>query len=118
MTSKLTSTAAMAMMVAATAGVAQARAQAWVGDAPRAVVSYADLNLNDAAGRAQLARRIAAAAATICGPAPSIRDLASDQAYRVCLKATISNVTPTPQEAADLQGRTRLQVAEAGRGDR
>lgn len=46
-------------------------------------VSYRDLNLDSATGRAQLDRRLAHAVDTVC-PAPDDRDLNVAQAARAC----------------------------------
>lgn len=54
-------------------------------------VSYADLDLNSAAGRARLERRIADAVREVCGAAPSF-DLARRRAVRHCRTDTRANV--------------------------
>lgn len=113
MARKLTMTATMALVVGAIAGAAWAQAPGVANDAPRAHVSFADLNLSSASGRARLNNRISAAAAAMCGPGPSIRDLAGLQSYRACLKATISSSTPTPDQAADLQANSQPRFAQA-----
>lgn len=60
-------------------------------------VSYADLDLRNAAGRARLERRIDAAVRDLCGEAPSF-DLARRRAVRECLAETRANVRlPAPR---------------------
>lgn len=63
---------------------------------PTRIVSYADLDLNTAAGRARLDRRIEAAVRQVCGEATSF-DLARRQAVRDCVADTRANVRwPAP----------------------
>lgn len=52
-------------------------------------VSYDDLNLTSKSGAAVLLSRIEAAAERVCGPRPGLLDLASQQAYRRCIKETM-----------------------------
>lgn len=47
-------------------------------------VSYADLDLTDAAGARTLYARLKSAARQACGPEPSLRDLHSTADYQTC----------------------------------
>ena len=107
-------TSATLTLILGCATVAYAQPARVAGDAPRALVSYADLNLGSASGRAQLAYRVSAAATALCGPAPSIRDLGAAQAHRACLRETIASSTPTLDQAAALQTRSQDRLAAAG----
>lgn len=80
----------------------------------RAVVHYSDLNLASASGRAQLEYRVSAAAAALCGPAPSIRDLGATQAYKACLREAKQTSTPTIAQAVTQQARSQERLAAAG----
>jgi len=66
------------------------------------IVSYADLDLSSAAGRARLDRRILAAVRDLCGEAPSF-DLARRRAARECIAETRANVR-LPAQLATEQG--------------
>lgn len=55
------------------------------------IVTYADLDLSSAAGRARLDRRIEAAVREVCGEASSF-DLARRRAVRECVAETRANV--------------------------
>jgi UrcA family protein len=59
---------------------------------PSRTVRYADLNLANPEGRAQLDRRIASAAGALCGFAHSA-DLAAQSAVARCRAATLAGVT-------------------------
>lgn len=113
MTSNLLTTLAVALAVTATASAASAQGARDFRGAPHVQVSYADLNLNTASGRAQLNRRISVAADTLCGSTPSIIDLRATDAYKACLRATIATTTQSVQEAAARQARTQPQLASA-----
>jgi len=60
--------AAPILLALLAAGAAQAQPDGTEGAAPREVVRYEDLDLSRPAGVAALDRRIAAAAARLCGP--------------------------------------------------
>jgi UrcA family protein len=63
------------------------------------VVSYADLDVSTAAGRARLEHRIQAAVRDVCGDAAAV-DLARRQAVRECVVETSANVRrPAPAPA-------------------
>jgi UrcA family protein len=49
------------------------------------IVNYDDLNLSAAVGANVARRRIDAAARSVCGPAPDIRDLADSSAFAACV---------------------------------
>jgi UrcA family protein len=55
------------------------------------IVSYADLDLSAAAGRARLEQRIRAAVRTVCGQ-PSPTDLLGVYEVRACRSETLANV--------------------------
>jgi UrcA family protein len=58
-------------------------------------VSYADLNLSNAAGRAALDQRIKAAAETVC--ATGLNDTAARTAESRCVKAAVEAATAVTQ---------------------
>jgi UrcA family protein len=66
-------------------------------------VSYADLDLSSAAGRARLDRRIDASVRDVCGDAPSF-DLARRHAVRECIAETRANVRLPTAVAVALAG--------------
>lgn len=71
--------------------------------APASVaVSYSDLNLNTAAGRAELDRRLHRAVAKVC-PAPDHRELRQRQAAQACRQVALAS--------ADQQRRIALASA-------
>jgi UrcA family protein len=77
------------MMIFATLmGAAPAVAQQ-AGESRQARVSYADINIASEAGMLALRHRIEAASRTLCGPAPDLRDLNRDVAYRTCVQQSL-----------------------------
>jgi UrcA family protein len=52
-------------------------------------VSYADLDLNSAAGMKTLTVRITNAAKTVCGPSPEYRE--SHTLYEACIKSAVDH---------------------------
>jgi UrcA family protein len=78
------------LALVATAGIATT---AQADDFPRyddVVVSYADLNLDSAAGNQKLHARLANAAARACGSEPAIRDIERRAQYRACVEETLN----------------------------
>lgn len=57
-------------------------------------VSYSDLNLASAAGKARLDRRIAFAAKQICGTGEGDRSLSAERAARACAAAVMKTSDP------------------------
>jgi len=53
-------------------------------------VSYADLDLTDAAGARSLYSRLKSAAREACGPEPSVRDLHGVMDYRSCYQYALN----------------------------
>ncbi len=53
-------------------------------------VSYADLDLTDAAGARTLYARLKAAAQEACGSEPSLRDLRSTAEYKACYEGALN----------------------------
>jgi UrcA family protein len=65
-----------------------------VADGAKSVqVSYADLNLASAQGKASFERRINAAAQRVCGPAPGL-NLVMQAAANRCVAATLESTQP------------------------
>jgi UrcA family protein len=69
------------------------------------IVSYADLDLSSAAGRARLEQRIGAAVRAVCGE-PLRGDLRNERAVRACRTATLARVV-RPAPAAIAVGGTQ-----------
>lgn len=77
-------------------------------------VSYADLDISHAAGRAALERRIAGAAKTVCGFENS-RELALMLAQRRCVTETIDRTQDVLMAAVEQRSTVRVARASAGR---
>lgn len=97
--------AALAAMTL-TAGPALAQPAAADGSA-RMAVSYADLNLNTAAGQAVLMGRIRHAAEQVCGPEPDSHDLKTRLAFKACLRQSVDTAVSAIPEASRLAGAVR-----------
>jgi UrcA family protein len=82
-------------MIALTVGIALASTPALAGGVEKvnADVRYGDLNLTSEQGAATLHRRIAAAAAKVCGR-PDRRDIKAAQAADACRADAIAAATP------------------------
>ena len=90
------------------AGPALAQTVQTDGDAPRrAAVSYADLNLNTADGRAVLMARIQRAAEQVCGPEPDSRDLKPLMAFRRCMSQAVNTAVAAIPSASQLAGSAK-----------
>ncbi|HWT13986.1 MAG TPA: UrcA family protein [Allosphingosinicella sp.] len=88
------------------AGPAMAQAQETI------TVSYADLNLANAAGRHLFDRRIFAAASQLCGDFAPI-ELGRAAAGRTCLSATLAAVRPQRDAAVGARyGTVRVSQAD------
>lgn len=74
-------------------------------DVPTAKVSYADLDLSRASGRAVLEQRIRSAIERVCPPRPLPPELGHYRIYRTCKEATWNGVKP---QLAAIYGGTRL----------
>jgi UrcA family protein len=72
--------ATVALALAASAGAAHAQDT----DLPTAKVSYADLDLRDASGRATLGARVARAVGLVCGERPAPVELDRTVAWSHC----------------------------------
>ena len=100
--------AALAAFTTLIAGPALAQPAQTDGDAPRrAVVSYADLNLNTAVGHAVLVARIQRAAEQVCGPEPDSRDLKPLMAFRRCMSQTVDTAVAAIPTASQLAGSAK-----------
>jgi UrcA family protein len=75
---------------------------------PQAVVSYADLDLSRATGRAVLQHRIEAAANRVCLGEPSPVDLKATQIFRTCRQAAMSGAQT---QLAAIYGGAKLAQA-------
>jgi UrcA family protein len=88
------------------AGPALARPNA--DEAPRqAKVSYADLNLNTAAGQAVLAARIRRAAEAVCGPEPDSRDVKALMTFNRCMKQSTGEALAAIPAASQTAGSAK-----------
>jgi len=74
----------------------------------QAVVNYDDLNLGTTAGADVVRRRIDAAARSVCGPAPDLRDLADSSAFAACMSQAQASAKVQLSAAV---ARTRLEEA-------
>jgi UrcA family protein len=81
---------ALAVAIAATGAAAHAQP---VDEAPSIGVSFADLDLGQAAGRATLEARVTRAVWRLC-PTPYVGDIQAMDRYRGCRKAAWSGVRP------------------------
>jgi UrcA family protein len=93
---KLLKQATAVIVAMATIGPAPVRAKEprrGADDRWQVVIDASDLNLATEAGRLSLKRRIASAAEQVCGPAPDLRDLPRDWAYRQCLRDAVSSAS-------------------------
>lgn len=104
--------AAIAAMIANVAAVAPALAQG----APSVEVSYGDLNLTSDAGRQILDRRIANAAAQLCGEARPV-ELTWNAAVEACRSETIASTQPQ-RDAAVRYGTVQIASAPVVRVSR
>jgi UrcA family protein len=105
--------AAAALVVAAAPATART-----ASDEVRVAVSYADLDLSRADGRAALERRVDAAVARVCPSRPLPQDLAAQAQYRQCHASALAGARR--QLASVYDGRqfadAAVQVSpEAGR---
>jgi UrcA family protein len=89
---------------------AAASAQAQTYDSARQIsVRYDDINVREAAGARVLLARIERAAAAVCGPAPSIRNLDAWAGFRACKQvATDRAIASLPFDVmANLNGNSQ-----------
>jgi UrcA family protein len=77
-------------------------------------VSYADLDISTAAGARTLHYRLTAATRQVCGPRPTMLQLAAKGRYKACLDEAMSNAVAqidSPAMAARLTGQTSVMSA-------
>ena len=74
-------------------------------------ISFADLNLDNLAGRERLDRRIAAAASQLCGDY-SLKDLGRASEVRACQEETIADTRPQRDAAFGLRGNVEVTSAD------
>jgi UrcA family protein len=74
---------------------------------PTATVSYADLDLGSAAGRARLDSRIRRAAKSLCLD-EGVRDLADRLDQKSCLSFAVASARPQIEQAVVMAGRSPL----------
>jgi UrcA family protein len=72
---------------------------------PTATVSYADLDLDTAAGRARLDSRIRRAAKSLCLD-EAVRDLADRLDQKACLSFAVASARPQIEQAVVMAGRS------------
>lgn len=80
-------------------------------------VSYADLDLSQAAGRAALERRIGNAAANVCSPQPSGIDLTMTHYYEQCRTDALAGARRQMAQVYDGRVLARASITVA-RGKR
>ena len=77
-------------------------------DVRQIAVSYADLNINTAAGHAMLAGRVKRAAADICGQRPEVLlDVAANQRFNACMSKTVGEAMAKVPASTIVAGSTR-----------
>lgn len=82
--------------------------------APRVRVGYGDLDLNSAAGRAELDRRLAYAVNRVC-PSPDIRQMSKFKADEEC-RAAATAMANSQRDAALASARADIvQIGSSGR---
>lgn len=74
---------------------------------PTATVSYADLDLDTAAGRARLDSRIRRAAKSLCLD-EAVRDLADRLDQKACLSFAVASARPQIEQAVVIASRSPL----------
>jgi UrcA family protein len=79
-------------------------------DVPSASVSYADLNLANAKGRATLQSRIKSAAAGLCDVGASLHELELAEFARTCRQSAIANAQPAYDAAVAAARRGTVTV--------
>jgi UrcA family protein len=100
------------LALSALATAASAQAPLTVAAAPSARVSYAELNLASAAGRATLDARVRSAARRLCLP-HGTSDLVREAAGRACLVEAIASARPQVARAlAESASGSRLAAAD------
>jgi len=110
----------MTRFILCTAAVlALAANPARAADAPERTsmtVSYSDLDLTKEAGARILLNRIRVAAASVCGPAPDIRDIRAHEAYASCTDQAVATAVDSARSPvlAALAGR-QVPTAMASR---
>ena len=103
---------AAAAIVACFVNLSLAAGPAFAQTEATMVISYADLNLGNSAGRAVLERRIASAAEQLCGQFNPI-ELGQAEAGRACLSETIASVQPQVEAAINRRfGTVRISQAD------
>lgn len=105
---------AAAAVAASLVNLSAAASPAMAQEQETVVVSYADLNLGNQAGRNVLDRRIAQAASELCGQFNPI-ELGQAEAGRSCVADTIASVQPQRDAALNRRFGT-VQISQAGGG--
>jgi UrcA family protein len=104
----------IAMTAAAVLGLSAAHAAAQTDDAPKATVSYADLDLSSVPGRAALERRIERAVDRVCPEQPAPFQLGEQKAFRACHASALDKAKA--QLAEIYAGRRFAEAAVVVRG--
>ena len=81
---------------------------------PSAFVGYGDLNLGSRAGAQVLLRRIEAAATTVCGGAPDLRQLNQVARFEACRRSAVARAlvaVDSPMLTAMAQGSYPASIA-------
>ncbi len=106
----LSCTAAALVSGAAIGAHAQTAPESSAPDSARTMrVAYADLDLASLSGQRALQGRVRAAAEAVCGPAPSLAEMARHALYRSCVRNAEGGVAAQMLQAiADASTRTRV----------
>lgn len=105
----LTALASLSLLLAAAPAITQDTATA------TARVHISDLNLNSAAGRAELDKRLTSAIATVCPDVQTIADFRAVQQARTCKAETRVRVAQQRQAVLAAAGVPANQIASSGR---
>ena len=105
---------AVAAVAASLANIGVAASPALAQEQETLVVSYADLNLANQAGRAALDRRIAQAASQLCGQFNPVA-LSEAELGRACIADTIESVQPQ-RDAAVSERFGTVQISQSAVG--
>lgn len=106
----------IALLILASASVAQAGPSAAHADVRRIGVPMSDLNLAQPAGAAAMLARIEQAAGAVCGGLPLPRELRRTQHYRACRTAAVEQAVRklnAPLVTARFHGEDAATVASA-----
>ncbi len=109
-------TTSLILVAAAALAVPAVAAEPGVSGQPaRVTVSFADLDLESAEGRAQLERRLSRAVKAVCSPAPLVEGLFVEAERARCIEATSADLAGQVDAAVRASRASRLATAAADR---